>query len=129
VIARRCRPSRKPEAVPFGPSVAKRCMNPLTPTPRSPESPLRPRISVTTGCDGRGPRRRWIPPGVDLPAGVDLLEPQHRTGDLGALLGPTALSATYTPGDPFGNAAQFDVMTRTTARVVRPRSMTWVAVG
>jgi hypothetical protein len=57
----------------------------------------------------------WIPPGVDLPAGVDLLEPQHRGGDLPALLGPTALSATYTPGDPFGNAAQFAVMTRTKA--------------
>jgi hypothetical protein len=50
----------------------------------------------------------WIPSGVDLPAGVTLLEPERRRGNVAALLGPTALSATYTPGDPFLDAAQFD---------------------
>lgn len=43
----------------------------------------------------------WIPPGIVLPAGVEVLEPARRNGNLRALLGPTERSATYRPGDPF----------------------------
>lgn len=57
----------------------------------------------------------WIPSGVDLPAGVVLVEPGRRSGSAAALLGSTALSAAYTPGDPFGNATQFDVTTTSSA--------------
>lgn len=41
----------------------------------------------------------WIPAGVALPAGVRLLEPASRSGDLSALLGEAACVATYVPGD------------------------------
>ncbi|MGH3563289.1 MAG: DUF5631 domain-containing protein [Mycobacterium sp.] len=41
----------------------------------------------------------WIPSGIELPAGVQLLEPGWRDGNAAALLGPTTLSATYAPGD------------------------------
>jgi hypothetical protein len=55
----------------------------------------------------------WIPPGVDLPAGVEVLPPARRSGNLRSLLGPTELSATYVPGDPFGLGANtFAEMTR-----------------
>lgn len=40
----------------------------------------------------------WIPPGIDIPAAVTLLEPARRRGDLEALLGEVTLAATYTPG-------------------------------
>lgn len=54
----------------------------------------------------------WIPPGIAVPPDVRLLPPQRRTGDAAALLGPTTVSATYTPGDPlawsFGWATEFD---------------------
>jgi hypothetical protein len=50
----------------------------------------------------------WIPSGIDLPAGVELLEPARRRGNSAALLGPTVLTATYTPGDPFKDATRFD---------------------
>jgi hypothetical protein len=51
----------------------------------------------------------WIPSGIEVPAGVELLEPGRRGGNAVALLGPTVLTATYTPGDSFDNATQFDV--------------------
>lgn len=57
----------------------------------------------------------WIPPGVALPAGVTLLEPARRRGGVAALLGATVLSATYTPGDPFGDASQFEGTASSTA--------------
>jgi hypothetical protein len=41
----------------------------------------------------------WIPPGITLPAGVQLLEPERRTGKAAALLGRTTVSVTYSPGD------------------------------
>jgi hypothetical protein len=44
----------------------------------------------------------WIPPGISLPAGVRLLEPDRRSGNTAALLGPSALSVSYAPGDPLG---------------------------
>jgi hypothetical protein len=39
----------------------------------------------------------WIPPGIDLPAAVTLLEPRRRRGDLVALLGEVSVAASYTP--------------------------------
>ncbi|MBS4728083.1 DUF5631 domain-containing protein [Mycobacterium sp. SM1] len=50
----------------------------------------------------------WVPPGIALPTGVQLLEPGWRSGNVTALLGPTTLSATYTPGDSLGWAAESD---------------------
>jgi hypothetical protein len=51
----------------------------------------------------------WILPGITLPAGVRLLEPDRRTGNAAALLGQTAMLAAYAPGDPLGWAADYDV--------------------
>ena len=45
----------------------------------------------------------WIPPGIALPAGVDVLPPGRRTGSVRALLGATTSAASYVPGDPFSN--------------------------
>jgi hypothetical protein len=39
----------------------------------------------------------WIPPGIDIPAAVTLLEPGRRRGDLEALLGEVKLAVTHTP--------------------------------
>lgn len=47
----------------------------------------------------------WIPPGIVVPAGVELLEPARRNGNLRALLGATDRSATYSPGDPFSHGS------------------------
>lgn len=41
----------------------------------------------------------WIPPGVVLPDGVRLLEPQRRTGRAADIVGATIRMATYAPGD------------------------------
>ncbi|WP_186245449.1 DUF5631 domain-containing protein [Mycobacterium simulans] len=41
----------------------------------------------------------WIPPGITLPEGVRLLDPERRGGSASALLGATTRCATYTPGD------------------------------
>jgi len=51
----------------------------------------------------------WIPPGITLPADVRLLEPDRRAGNAAALLGQTAVLATYAPGDPLGWASDYDV--------------------
>jgi hypothetical protein len=40
----------------------------------------------------------WIPPGIDLPAAVTLLDPAFRYNDLIALVGEVSLSASYQPG-------------------------------
>ncbi len=40
----------------------------------------------------------WIPPAVEIPAGVRLLEPAHRNGDLTSLLGDCPTVVTYQPG-------------------------------
>ena len=40
----------------------------------------------------------WIPPGVEIPTGVNLLAPGPRTGSLESLLGPTTVTAAYRPG-------------------------------
>jgi Family of unknown function (DUF5631)/Family of unknown function (DUF5632) len=39
----------------------------------------------------------WIPPSIDIPAMVALLEPGRRRGDLVALLGEVKLAVTHTP--------------------------------
>ena len=39
----------------------------------------------------------WIPPNIDIPTGVELLEPAHRRGALEALLGEVTVTASYTP--------------------------------
>jgi hypothetical protein len=44
----------------------------------------------------------WIPPGITLPAGVRLLEPEHRTGKIAALVGESRRTVTYAPGDSPG---------------------------
>jgi hypothetical protein len=51
----------------------------------------------------------WIPPGITLPADIQLLEPARRRGTVKTLLGTTTLSATYAPGDPLGWATDYDV--------------------
>jgi hypothetical protein len=51
----------------------------------------------------------WIPPGITLPADVRLLEPARRAGNAAALLGQTALLATYAPSDPLGWASDYEV--------------------
>ena len=43
----------------------------------------------------------WIPPGVTLPADVELLPPGRRVGRIGELLGDVVRSAVYRPGDSF----------------------------
>ncbi len=48
-------------------------------------------ILVTDLADG------WIPPNIDLPAAVTLLDPARRRGDLEALLGEVNLAASYRP--------------------------------
>ncbi|QLL07502.1 DUF5631 domain-containing protein [Mycobacterium vicinigordonae] len=42
----------------------------------------------------------WIPPGIAVPEGVRLLEPDRRTGRAAELLGTTTRALTYAPGDP-----------------------------
>ena len=39
----------------------------------------------------------WIPPGIEIPASVTLLEPGRRRGDLEALLGEVKTAVTHTP--------------------------------
>jgi hypothetical protein len=43
----------------------------------------------------------WIPPGVTLPAEVELLPPARRVGRISELLGDVVRSAVYQPGDSF----------------------------
>ena len=40
----------------------------------------------------------WIPPHIEIPSGVQLLEPERRRGSLEHLLGETTETATWTPG-------------------------------
>ena len=51
----------------------------------------------------------WIPPGIDLPADIQLLEPSRRTGTAATLLGRTTPLATYAPGDPLGWSTDYEV--------------------
>ncbi len=45
----------------------------------------------------------WIPPGINLPEAAVLLTPRRRTGSAAAMLGGTAPTASYSPGDRFGS--------------------------
>jgi hypothetical protein len=49
----------------------------------------------------------WIPPGIEVPAEIHILEPGWRTGTLAALLGETTRSVTYAPGDPLEWSADY----------------------
>ena len=49
----------------------------------------------------------WIPAGINLPAGVRLLEPERRTGRVSALIGDAARVVTYAPGDSLRRSADF----------------------
>jgi hypothetical protein len=51
----------------------------------------------------------WIPPGLKLPADIQLLEPGRRSGTAATLLGRTTLLGTYAPGDPLGWATDYEV--------------------
>lgn len=47
----------------------------------------------------------WIPPGVEIPVGIQLLPPTRRRGGLEALLGDAAIIETWTPGQYLPSAA------------------------
>ena len=49
----------------------------------------------------------WIPPHIDIPAEVTLLEPRRRAGGLMALLDGAVLTATYLPGSDPGRDHAF----------------------
>jgi hypothetical protein len=51
----------------------------------------------------------WIPPGLKLPADIQLLDPGRRSGTAATLLGRTTLLGTYAPGDPLGWATDYEV--------------------
>ncbi len=61
----------------------------------------------------------WIPPGITLPAGVRLLEPERRTGRISALVGESRRTVTYAPGDSLG---RLDDLAETTASA-QPREL------
>ncbi|OBI39193.1 DUF5631 domain-containing protein [Mycobacterium sp. E2238] len=49
----------------------------------------------------------WIPAGINLPAGVRLLEPERRTGRVSDLIGDAARVVTYAPGDSLRRSPDF----------------------
>jgi hypothetical protein len=62
----------------------------------------------------------WIPPGIDIPTGVRLLQPGARHKDLVAMLGPTTVTVTYEPGQRLPSDAepvQMSIRARDTALV------------
>lgn len=61
----------------------------------------------------------WIPSGIELPAGVRLLEPGRRTGSATEMLGTPTESASYSPGDRLGWASDFGA----TETSVEPREL------
>lgn len=60
----------------------------------------------------------WIPSGIALPAGVELLPPARRGGRVIELLGEVVRSALYHPGDPFATGRA-----PTTASSPEPRTL------
>ena len=50
----------------------------------------------------------WIPPGVEIPTGVELLAPAVRAGDLEKMLGSAILTAAYRPGQYLPSAKTAD---------------------
>ncbi len=65
----------------------------------------------------------WIPSGIDLPVGVELLPPQRRRGNLASLMGATERAVSYRPGDAFEHATELDV----TAASAQARELAEVA--
>lgn len=61
----------------------------------------------------------WIPPSIRLPAGVRLLAPERRTGNVSQMLGITTRIATYAPGDALNWSAEFAA----TESSVQPREL------
>jgi hypothetical protein len=61
----------------------------------------------------------WIPAGITLPAGVQLLQPTRRTGKAAELLGNTTRIATYAPGDALDWSAELSE----TESSVQPRKL------
>ncbi|AQT82232.1 hypothetical protein B1R94_27750 [Mycolicibacterium litorale] len=61
----------------------------------------------------------WIPPGVRLPAGVEVPAPGRRVGRITELLDHVVRTAVYHPGDPFG-AARSDIATSAGPRDLPP---------
>ncbi|WP_319429066.1 DUF5631 domain-containing protein [Mycobacterium sp. RTGN5] len=58
----------------------------------------------------------WIPPGVALPAGVELLAPARRGGRVSELLGDVVRSVAYHPGDSFATGRGEPTAASPTAR-------------
>jgi hypothetical protein len=48
----------------------------------------------------------WIPPGIHLPPGVELLAPQRRDGTVATFLHDTVVSALYAPGESLGGISR-----------------------
>lgn len=61
----------------------------------------------------------WIPSGITLPAGVQLLQPERRSGKVAALIGETARVVTYAPGDSLHRSIDFAA----TRSSVQPRTL------
>ncbi|OBJ28529.1 MULTISPECIES: DUF5631 domain-containing protein [Mycolicibacter] len=61
----------------------------------------------------------WVPSGIELPDGVQLLEPGRRNGTATEMLGNPTESASYSPGDRLGWASDFAV----TETSVAPRKL------
>lgn len=61
----------------------------------------------------------WVPSGIELPEGVQLLEPGRRNGNATEMLGNPAESVSYSPGDRLGWASDFAV----TDTSVAPREL------
>ncbi len=61
----------------------------------------------------------WIPSGIELPDGVQLLEPDRRGGTATEMLGNPTESASYSPGDRLGWASDFAA----TDTSVQPRKL------
>lgn len=61
----------------------------------------------------------WVPSGIDLPDGVELLAPARRSGNAAKLLGNTTQLVTYAPGDPLGWANDGE----TTVSSSKPRAL------
>lgn len=68
-----------------------------------------PRLNWAIGdrCDGTSVlvtdfAHGWIPPGIAIPEGVRLLQPERRAGKVSALVGETKRTVAYAPGDSLG---------------------------
>jgi hypothetical protein len=61
----------------------------------------------------------WIPAGINLPAGVRLLEPERRTGRVTGLIGDVARVVTYAPGDSLRRSPDFTA----TKSSLKPREL------